>query len=75
MTFTTGGKNDDSDWKRHAAMQGSGFTAALFTTAMIGAVIAATPVGLAVGIVVGGLAGVGSDRLVKKAAGWAYDQG
>ena len=67
-------KNNDPGWEKHAVMQGSGFTAALFTTAIIGAVLAATPVGLAVGIVIGGAAGVGSDRLVKELAGWAYDQ-
>ena len=67
-------KNKDSDWEKHAVMQGSGFTMALVTTVAISAFLAATPVGLAVGIVVGGFAGVGSDRLVKEVAGWAYDQ-
>ena len=53
--------------------QGSGFTAALVTTAIIGAVLAATPIGLGAGIVLGGFAGVGSDHLVKDVAGRMYD--
>lgn len=67
-------KSNDPDWQRKAVVESVSFGAGITAGAVIGTVIALTPVGLFVGIVAGGAAAVGADYLVKDFTGWLYDQ-
>ncbi|WP_339806753.1 hypothetical protein, partial [uncultured Marinobacter sp.] len=67
-------KNNDPNWQRKAVVEGSSFGLGILAGAVIGTVIAVTPVGLAIGIVVAGATAVGVDYAVKDFAGWMYDQ-
>lgn len=66
-------KNNDPNWERKAVVQSVSFGAGIGAGIFIGAVIAFTPVGLAIGIVAGGAAAVGADYLVKDLVGRVYD--
>lgn len=61
------------NWERKAVVEGGSFLAGIGAGVLIGAVIAVTPVGLAVGIVAGGAAAVGADYAFKDIIGWLYD--
>ncbi|MFC4260057.1 hypothetical protein ACFOZ5_13615 [Marinobacter lacisalsi] len=65
-------KNGEN-WERKAVVEGGSFLVGIGAGVLIGAVIAVTPVGLAVGIVAGGAAAVGADYAFKDIIGWLYD--
>ncbi|QCF27190.1 hypothetical protein [Hydrocarboniclastica marina] len=67
-TWQSGG-----NWEREAVVQGGSFFAGLGAGAVIGTVIALTPVGLVIGVVAGGAIAVGADYLVKDLINLAYD--
>ncbi|WP_339804108.1 hypothetical protein [uncultured Marinobacter sp.] len=67
-------KNNDLNWQRKAVVEGTSFGAGILLGAAIGTVIAFTPVGLAVGIVVAGSAAVGADYFIKGRVGKLYDR-
>ena len=66
-------KNNDSAWKREAFVQSGAFTAGIIVGAAIGALLLATPVGLAIAIVAGGAAGLGVDYISQNLFGNLYD--
>lgn len=67
-------QNNNPSWQRKAVVQGTSFGFGIGAGAAIGAVIAFTPVGLAIGVVAGGAAAIGVDYGVKEFVGWAYDE-
>ena len=66
-------KNKDSAWKREAFVQSGAFTLGIAAGVFIGAVLLATPAGLAIAIVAGGVAGVGADYVSQAFFGALYD--
>lgn len=65
---------NNSNWKREAAVQSSGFLAGIAAGAAIVFVIGTAPVGLVVGIVAAGGAAVVADKTVTGMAGYFYDK-
>ena len=66
-------KDNDPNWEREAVVQGSGFGIGIGMGMLIGAVVAFTPVGLAFGIVAGGAAAVGADKVAREIVERLYD--
>jgi hypothetical protein len=64
---------NDPTWKRQAVVQSAGFTAGVIAAGAIGFLIALSPLGLVVGLVVGGAAALGVDFFATNIAGRAYD--
>jgi hypothetical protein len=58
---------------RQAVVQSAGFTMGILAAGLIGFVIALSPLGLVVGLVIGGAAALGVDFVVTDFAGRAYD--
>jgi len=64
---------NDPTWKRQAVVQSAGFTAGVIAAGAIGFLIAVSPLGLVVGLVVGGAAALGVDFITTGFVGWGYD--
>lgn len=66
-------KRNDPNWERKAVVQGGAFAGGIAAGAVIGMVVAFTPVGLAIGIVAAGAVAVGADYGLKGVFGFIYD--
>lgn len=66
-------QKNDPKWQREAVMQSVGFSAGLLAGVAIAFAVSVTPVGLIVGVVAAGTAGVITDKIVTTTTGTIYD--
>lgn len=65
-------QSGNPEWKRMAVVEGGSFAAGIAAGAAVGLILAATPVGLMLGIVAGGAVAVGADHIFKKFFDYIY---
>lgn len=66
-------QDNDPRWKREAVVQSGSFSIGIGAGILIGAFVAATPVGLVFGLVLGGAAALGADYITNGVIGEIYD--